>query len=95
MPHLTAVPLPQEQVICRELADGDAVLLHLASGQYHSVNATGLAIYQLVDGQRSAAAISTDLGACFADAPQGLSGLVVDFLAALDERGLVVFPGQR
>lgn len=95
MPHQTAIPLPQEQVVCRELADGDAVLLHLASGQYHSVNATGLAIYELVDGQRSAAAISTDLGTSFADAPEELSSLVVDFLTALDERGLVVFPGQR
>lgn len=91
----TAIPLPQEQVVCRELADGEAVLLHLTSGQYHSVNATGLAIYELVDGQRSAAVISTQLAAFYADAPEGLSSLVADFLTALDERGLVVFPGQR
>lgn len=90
-----AIPLPHDHVVCRQLADGEAVLLHLTSGQYHGVNATGLAIYQLVDGKRSAAAIADRVAGDFLDAPDELSGLVVDFLEALDERGLVDFPGQR
>lgn len=95
MQDQAAIPLPHDQVVCRQLADGEAVLLHLTSGQYHGVNATGLAIYELVDGKRSAAAIADRVAGDFLDAPDELSDLVADFLAALDERGLIVFSGQR
>lgn len=95
MPDRTATPLRGERVVCRELADREAVLLHLTSGQYHSINSTGLAIYELVDGQRNAATIADRLAEGFDDPPDELPDVVVDFLTALADRDLVVFPAPR
>lgn len=41
--------------------DGDLVLLNLVSGKFHALEETGLAIWQLLDGQTDEAAIQQDL----------------------------------
>lgn len=95
MIHAAAVPRRSERVVCRSLVDGEAVLLHLDSGQYHGLNETGVAVWELIDGERSAAAITREVRGGFEDAPADVDRLVRGFLSALDERDLVVVrPGS-
>jgi Coenzyme PQQ synthesis protein D (PqqD) len=78
------------QVVYRELADEGGVLLHLETAQYHGVNETGLAIWELLDGERTVADVVADLRVRLDDAPAALEEDVVEFLSALSARGLAV-----
>lgn len=78
------------QVVYRELADEGGVLLHLETAQYHGVNETGLAIWELLDGERTVADVVANLRASLDEAPDALEGDVVEFLRALSARGLAV-----
>lgn len=91
MLHGHQVPRRSERVVCRSLAQGDAVLLHLDSGQYHGLNDSGVAVWELIDGQRSAHAIAQDIRNRFDDAPADVEELIRRFLTELDERALVAF----
>ena len=52
-------PSRNPQVVYRDLANEEGgLLLHLESGQYHGVNATGFAIWELIDGTRTISDIS-------------------------------------
>lgn len=88
------VPRRSNRVVCRSLADGEAVLLHLDSGEYHGLNDSGLAVWELVDGQRSARAIAQEVHDRFDGVPEDVDDLVRTFLAALDERALLVLPDR-
>jgi hypothetical protein len=77
------------RVVYRDLADG-GVLLHLESGEYHSLNATGCEIWKLIDGQRTPGEIAGELRAKVDDAPADLDAVVSGFLRGLEERDLVV-----
>jgi hypothetical protein len=47
-------PSKNPQVAYRDLTNEEGgLLLHLESGQYHGVNATGFAIWELIDGRRT------------------------------------------
>jgi hypothetical protein len=78
------------QVVYRELAGEGGVLLHLESAQYHGVNATGLTIWELLDGERTVADVVAALRGRLEDAPSTLDDDVVGFLAALSVRGLAL-----
>jgi hypothetical protein len=78
------------QVVYRELADEGGVLLHLDSAQYHGVNSTGLAIWELLDGERTVAEVVAELRARLDEPPAALDDDVVEFLAALSARGLAL-----
>jgi hypothetical protein len=55
-------PSRNPQVVYRDLANEEGgLLLHLESGQYHGVNATGFAIWELIDGRRTISDISDAL----------------------------------
>lgn len=55
-------PSRNPQVVYRDLANEEGgLLLHLESGQYHGVNATGFAIWELIDGRRTISDISAAL----------------------------------
>lgn len=82
-------PARHPQVVHHELAGGKVVLLHLESGAYHELNPIGAAIWNLVDGRRSASRISAELHAQLDDPPSDLQGIVSHFLAQLRERGLL------
>jgi hypothetical protein len=78
------------QVVYRPLESKGGVLLHLQSGQYHGVNGTGLAIWDLLDGERSVAQVVAELRARVEDPPADLQDEVVEFLGGLSARGLTV-----
>lgn len=79
-----------ENVVARGLGDREGgVLLHLETGAYHSVNAVGQAIWDLVDGRRTVAAIIDELRQRVSDAPPQLDDEVIAFLAGALERDLV------
>lgn len=85
------VPRRSDRVVCRSLADGEAVLLHLDSGEYHGLNDSGLAVWELLDGQRSARLIAQELRDRFDEVPEDVGDLVRTFLTHLDERALLEF----
>ena len=77
-------------VVARELQPGQGgVLLHLDTGAYHSLNAIGQAIWDLVDGERTVADIVGELRARVVDAPPQLDDEVRAFLAGAVERDLL------
>jgi len=82
-------PNANPRVVYRDLADG-GVLLHLGSGQYHSLNTTGSAIWKLIDGTRTSDDIATQLQALLDDPPEHLGVVVTDFLEGLRARDLIV-----
>jgi len=46
MYDLDRIPRQSPDAVCREIAGGDeALILHVKSGQYHSINATGAFIW--------------------------------------------------
>lgn len=78
------------QAAARELAEGEGVLLHLGSGQYHGVNPVGLAIWELLEQESTAAEIIERLRDRVEDPPTTLEDDVLDFLGSLAERDLVL-----
>lgn len=79
------------RVVYRHLAEhGGGVLLHLDSGQYHAVNETGSAIWELLDGHRTVGEVAEELSARVSDPPSEVDRDVELFLTAMRERGLVV-----
>lgn len=77
-------------VVARALAAGQGgVLLHLDTGAYHSINAVGQAIWDLVDGDRTVGEIVAALRERVSGAPPELDSDVVAFLGSALERNLV------
>ncbi len=62
--------------------DGEAVVFEIATGRVHRLNATGAAIWRLVDGSRSAATIAASISP---DRPSDIE----QFIAELVDLGLV------
>ena len=79
-----------EDVVYRDLAAGEgAVLLHVGSGAYHGLNATGSLIWSLIDGERTRDDIVRDLRAQLEDPPSGIERDVDQFLDDLRRRKLI------
>jgi hypothetical protein len=78
------------QVVYRALQNDEGVLLHLDSAQYHGLNGTGLAIWELLDGERTVADVVAELRDRLDDPPVVLDDEVVEFLSGLSARDLVV-----
>jgi hypothetical protein len=76
-------------VVYRALADDGGVLLHLETAQYHGVNDTAFAIWELLDGERTVAEVVAELRTSLDEPPAALGEDVVEFLADLSARGLV------
>lgn len=94
MPKLDQVndsgPARNPDVVSSRLTGGEAVLLHLESGEYHELNPTGAAIWDLLDGQHSVSQIATALRDRVEEPPEDLDDAVRSFLDELDERDLIV-----
>jgi hypothetical protein len=88
---LSSKPRQNPDVAYRALsADEGGVLLHLRSGEYHGVNELGLAIWELLDGERTVAEIVAAVRAQAPDAPPHLEDDVVSFLDDMRQLELVV-----
>ncbi len=85
-----AVLTKNPQVVYRALENEGGVLLDLESGQYHGVNSTGLAIWELLDGERTVGDVVAELRAELDEPPPTLADDVGEFLSGLSTRGLTV-----
>lgn len=82
-------PARNPGVVQSRLAGGEAVLLHLESGEYHELNPVGAAIWDLLDGERDTAEIAGELRARVDDPPDDLPGVIEEFVGELRRRDLV------
>lgn len=80
---------PKGNVLVREL-EGEAVLLDLATGRYFGLNATGLRIFELVDGERSLEEIQQRLCAAFSAPPEAIAADLFELVAELEGAGLLL-----
>ncbi len=81
---------PSPDVVATELDDDEAVLLSLETQRYYSMNETGTRVWQLLSDGRNpddiATAITQEWDTTFDEA----LAYVKEFLAELEEEGLVV-----
>jgi hypothetical protein len=83
------IPIPNADVLCGDVADGWAVLVNVDSAASIALNATGVAIWQLVDGRRSVSDIVMALAAQFRNVPPSMESDVVSLLDRFAEQGFV------
>lgn len=76
-------------VLVRDL-DGEAVLLDLDSGRYFGLNATGVRILELIDGNRSLQEMRLQLAREFTAPPDEIDADLHELLAALEGEGLLL-----
>jgi hypothetical protein len=79
------------QVVYREIEGDGGVLLHLESGQYHGINRTGLAIWELLDGKRTVADVIAEFRERVDGPPAALDQDLKDFLGGLSARRLTLY----
>lgn len=91
---LGAVCTPSEDVVAREI-EGEIILVPLVAGvgdadeELYTLNETGLAIWQRLDGAATLGQVAASLGEEFdADATE-IEADVLGFAAALVERGIL------
>lgn len=72
----------------RPLGDG-GVLLHLESGQYHGINAVGLAVWELLERPLTLDELVAGVRERFDDASAGVAAEVAAFVESLRHRDLV------
>jgi hypothetical protein len=73
----------------RQLADGSAVILHLDTTAYHTVNETGAAIWELLAEPATFRHVVEGLAGQLEERPPELERDTAEFLEALAARGLV------
>ena len=79
------------RVVFQELGGGEGgVLLHLESGQYHSVNESGILIWALVGDGTTLSELIAAMRTHFQDAPPQLEEDVSGFVDDLLQRDLIV-----
>jgi hypothetical protein len=72
------------------LEDDEAFLLEIGSGRLRLLNATGVEVWHLLDGERDAAAVARELGRAHAEAdPAAVARDVELFLDELEAARLV------
>jgi len=69
--------------------DGEAVLMQIDRGSFHGLKKSGLAIWELIDGQRDRAAIISALMARYDVSRERCESDVDRFLERMREAGLV------
>ena len=74
----------------REIIDGEAVIVHLGTGVYYSVDQSGAAIWSLIEQGTPVAAILDALQIHYAAPPAEIEAGLRDFIAQLLAEGLVL-----
>jgi len=82
-------PIPHPQAAARVI-DGEAVVVLAESGEVQVLNEVGSRIWELMDGQRSAADIARAIAAEFDVSPEEASADTAEFLGQLVEERAVV-----
>jgi len=84
----TAILARRPDVIATDLAN-EMILLDSATGEMFSLNTTGRAIWQALDGRTAVAEISAAIERAFDVSPERVDTDVRQLLAALLEAGLI------
>ena len=102
MERITAesVCVPSDDVVSREI-EGELIIVPIASGigdledELYTLNETGRAIWERLDGKKTLAEISTELGQCF-DAPaETIASDVLGLMTELLRRKIVCIQPAR
>lgn len=80
-------------VIVTELDDGEAVLLHLGSRKYFSLNKTGVEIWHLLGEDLTLAAVGERLLATYDITPEHALSAISNLTGRLLEAGLIQLEG--
>jgi len=88
----TAILARLPDVIATDLAN-ELILLDPATGEMFSLNTTGRAIWQALDGRTTVADVSAAIGRAFDVSPERVDADVRQLLASLLEAGLVEVHG--
>lgn len=83
-----------EEVVFREL-DGEAVLLHLAKGEYFGLDSVGTRMWNLLRTEERAESVIDRLEEEYAAGRDRLTEDVGEFIERLAERGLLVLKGTK
>jgi hypothetical protein len=89
MPHLNHKVRPDPDVVLTELEDKEAVLLHLGTKMYYSLNETGLRIWQMLSLGLTLGEISGRLQSEFDVAPEKANESVINLINELISEKLV------
>jgi hypothetical protein len=84
-------PLANPSVICREVLDGEAVLVNMDNAASIALNYTGYVVWQLVDGRHTIEQIIAGVRKQFPDAPGRLCNDVIALLEELAADGFIGF----
>jgi hypothetical protein len=90
-PHTKATPKPD--VICTELKNGEAVLLHLGTQSYYTINETGSRIWTLMGQGLTLGEIGKALEAQYEVSPDRAQRCVLDLAKDLAAEELVTLTG--
>jgi hypothetical protein len=82
--------LKRREGIAAQVADGEAVLLDIESGEYFALNTVGSRIWELCDGTKSTADIVSVICTEFDAAEDIVTADVAEILSELEQVGLLV-----
>ena len=91
----TARVLPGDDVVVTALDGGEAVLLHLGSRKYFTLNATGLAIWHGLDEGLTVAEVSERLSKDYGISRERALASVTRLLSELHDTALVQLVGDE
>ena len=78
------------KVVYRDLRGAvGGVVLHLGSGQYHSLNGVAAAMWDMIDGEHSVEDIAEEIHRRYPGAPSDLLEIVRGFCEGLRDRDLI------
>jgi Mn-dependent DtxR family transcriptional regulator len=80
---------PHPNVVFTELENGEAVLLHMDSRKYFSLNESGATIWKLLEKGKTAGEISQALAEVYEVSPERAAQSVTELVNALAEQDLV------
>lgn len=83
------VPIANPVVVLREESDDWAVLFNPDTADAVGTNPVGVAVWKLMDGQRSTDEILDEISEQFNDVPEAVDEEVTSFINDLAERGFV------
>ncbi|MDH4068078.1 MAG: PqqD family protein [Dehalococcoidia bacterium] len=92
---LRSICQPSEDVVAREI-EGEIIIVPLVAGigdaddELYTLNETGRAIWQTLDGQKSLGQVAENLSAKFVSEPKEIENDVLGFAAEMVHRGILV-----
>ena len=92
---LTDSPVADPEVVLREEFDDWAILFHPLTNEAVGIGPVGVAIWKLLDGQRTLAQVAAEIEAQCSDAPDTVLEDTLEFVEDLQRRLLVRVPGDE